>query len=69
MSRTNPNITELNGIKIVTEKPANFKGFKYFTVSTERGVLPLKQGDDFYMYHHFELDHKYGWCTVKVRSV
>lgn len=69
MSRTNPDLKELNGIKIVTKKPANAKDFKYCTVSRERGVLPIKQGDDFYMYHSFELDHFYGWCTIKVTKI
>lgn len=69
MSLTDKNLKELNGIQIITSNEAKKKDFKYFSVSRERGIFELKQGKNFYMYHHFELDAGYGWNTIRVAKV
>ena len=69
MSLTDQNITELNGIKIITQDKAKKHEFKYCTVSRKRGIYPIKYSKDFYMFHHFELDSSYGWNTIKVSKV
>ena len=64
----NKNLKEYNGIKIETNQD-RVKDFKYFRVSREFGIHPLKQGENFYQFHHFELDSSYGWNTITVTKV
>ena len=63
------NLKEYKGIKIITSCTAHKKEFKYFTVQREFGIQPLKEGENFYMYHHFELDSSYGWNTITVTKI
>jgi len=69
MSLTDKNITQLNGIKIITSDEAKKHDFKYCSVSRKRGIYEIEYSNDFYMYHHFELDSSYGWNTIKVSKV
>tara|TARA_Y100000592_G_C5410468_1_gene287803 strand:+ start:455 stop:679 length:225 start_codon:yes stop_codon:yes gene_type:complete len=61
-------LKEYNGIKIDTNQNRG-KDFKYFTISREFGIHPLTQGEDFYMFHFFELDQNYGWNTFKITRI
>ncbi len=62
------NLKEYNGIKIDARQDRG-KHFKYLTISREAGIHPLTQGENFYMFHFFELDVHYGWNTYTITKI
>ena len=69
MSLADKNLKSYNGVKVITKSEAKTKDFKYFSVTRERGINKIKESEDFYMFHNFELDSSYGWNTIKVTKV
>jgi len=67
MDIADPNIKELNGIKILLKSPDE-KDYKYFSITRWLGVHPIKKGNDFYMMHHF-CKEKLRWFTYKIREI